>query len=326
MAHINESQVERVAQAMRDLLDAGRGLNFYSFHVGGKEIIADDMYPRINHPAAIDFFFFVCLHQYGFWEGDERGYVRPLTGVLGGNTAKGSELIWKSAMLALRRNPDIFSPSRLAEIDSFTRFSEIFHDDHGPIPFADPDTRVTITQRYATWFLWQNISPSKFVKEANEEDEPLRRFRAWLWEVAGYDKDPLEKKNLLLAMALAERPERFLWVTDPYNWSPIIDYHLMRLSLRLGIVELSADQVEQNKSRAWVDANSECDIREAVYTAVESIINKSGRSMSFIDQTMWMARKYCPEMSVPNCGDCIFNTVCAHRIELFQPVFRTTAY
>ena len=58
----------------------------------------------------------------------------------------------------------------------------------------------------------------------------------------------------------------------------------------------------------------------------EQVIRESGHAMSFIDEKMWSARRYCPEMTMPNCPECVFSEVCKKRTELFQPIFRTTAY
>jgi len=116
-------------------------------------------------------------------------------------------------------------------------------------------------------------------------------------------------------------------VNDPLNWYPIVDYHLMRLALRLGLVDLNDEEIEkENKRRLSVDWKIEFEIRAATWIAISVLISKSNRTMFFVDQVMWNARKYCPEMEAPNCDKCIFTEVCAKRAELFQPVFRTTNY
>ncbi len=127
-------------------------------------------------------------------------------------------------------------------------------------------------------------------------------------------------------MALANRPEKFLNVKDTRNWEPLIDYHLMRLALRSGMVELDIKDINDNRERKWVDMRVEFDIRQTTYSAVLMLIENSGRAMSFVDEKMWMARKYCPEMETPNCARYIFDSVCKKRVELFQPIFRTTNY
>ena len=48
--------------------------------------------------------------------------------------------------------------------------------------------------------------------------------------------------------------------------------------------------------------------------------------MKFVDEKMWRAREYCPEMEKPDCSKCEFGNVCKKRKDLFQPVWRTNNY
>ncbi len=266
------------------------------------------------------------MHDYGFWYGDDKGYLEPLYGIIHGQRVKGSELLWKMCRLALA-NHEGFDPKYLANI-TVKELGRIFSDNNGPVPWPDFETRFRMTRAYGGWFLDEGINPQNIIEAANKTEEPLHYFLTWMRIIPGYNRDLLEKRNLLLAMALANRPEKFLNVKDPQNWRPIVDYHLMRVALRLGLVDLfeqRSAKIITRKGR-WVISGTEREIRYAVFNAVSEIINQSGRPMSFIDEKMWMGRKYCPEMEPPNCIKCIFNGVCKKRIELFQPVFRTTSY
>ncbi len=326
MPRINFEQVDKIADVLKKMPDEDSGLNFYSFRSAGKEIVASNMYPEFNHPEAINFFFFVCLHQYGFWHGDANGYSKPLYGQMNGKQCKGSDLLWKATKKALDKNPLIFNPTNLAKITKEILFSEIFIDDNGPIKFADTEMRWALTHACGRWFLKNYQTPKMLVLEANREMWSLRKFLFILHGVPGYSQDILEKKNMLLAMTLANRPEKFLKATDSFSWKPIVDYHLMRLALRLGLVNLNELERNINIKRKWVTERYEQVIRAVVYRAIELLIDKSEKSMSFIDEKMWGAHRYCPEMEKPDCAKCIFNTNCKKNIELFQPVFRTTAY
>jgi len=322
---IDKRQIRLVAELLKELPEE-EGLNFYSFKKGNEEIIASDMYPELNHPQAINFFFFVVMHDYGFWYGDEKGYHEPLYGIINGKREKGSDLLWKMAVMTLKKNETKFEPINLAEIKP-RELAQIFSDDNGPIVWPDFEKRFQITRAFGKWFIKEKKTPSWIVNEANNATKPLQYFLAWLRKIPGYNRDLAEKKNLLLAMVLANRPEKFLNVKDPENWKPIIDYHLMRVSLRMGLVEfLNKEEKKENKERRWTNYFTEREIRWAVYNAVLELIQKSGRPMSFIDKIMWMGRCYCPEMTAPECAECLFNSVCKKNIEFFQPVFRTTAY
>ncbi|OIP79450.1 MAG: hypothetical protein CO002_02760 [Candidatus Portnoybacteria bacterium CG_4_8_14_3_um_filter_44_10] len=186
--------------------------------------------------------------------------------------------------------------------------------------------RHQLTNSYGQWFLKNGNEPIKIVKQANSLGRSLDFFLWLTREVPGYNRDRFKKKNLLLAMVLSNRPEKFLEVKDPQCWSPIVDYHLMRLALRLGLVDLNKKEQPVNEKKLWVNAKAEYRIRYATYRAVRRLISRSGKQMPFIDEKLWLGRRYCPETEDPQCAQCIFSSVCKKRVELFQPIYRTTAY
>lgn len=324
MVTINKSQIAKVAELLKKLSE-GDGLNFYSFKKGDEEIIASDMYPELKHPQAVNFFFFAVMQDFGFWYGDDKGYFEPLYGKINGKSEKGADLLWKMCVKALYKDEKQYEPNRLIEIKP-AELARIFSDDNGPIPWPDFEKRFQMTRAFGKWFVRERKTPIWIVNEANDSEKPLQCFLTWLRIIPGYNRDLAEKKNLLLAMALANRPEKFLNVKDPENWRPIVDYHLMRVSLRMGLVELNKEEKRENKERKWTDYFTEREIRWAVYNAVLELIAESGRPMSFIDKTMWMGRRYCPEMTAPECTKCLFDSVCKKRVELFQSIIRTAAY
>jgi len=323
---IGKRQIQLVAEVLKKMPESGKGLNFYSFNTNGVETFASELYPPINYPHALNFFFFTVMHDFGFRYGDDKGYLMPLYGTINGKETKGSDLLWKVLTRKLLMETLQFEPAFLADILP-KEFARIFSDDNGPIIWPDFEKRFKMTRAYGRWFMEEKISPSEILILVNQEEEPLKEFLWWTRRIPGYDRDSFfHKKNLLLAMILANRPEKFLKVKDPQNWKPIIDYHLMRLALRLGLVELEKIDQKKNKKREWVNVFIELEIRRAVYEAICELIEKSGRSMSFVDEKMWMGRKYCPEMITPECDKCVFKSVCKKRVALFQPVFRTTSY
>lgn len=326
MTHINWNQVRKVAETIASLPDDFKPLNFYSFSTPDGEVVAKELYPTLNHPAAIDFFFFTSLHNYGFWHGDGSGYTEPLFGKLGGKERKGSDMLWRISMRQLDRDPGWFHPSNLAQISENEMLHSFFVDDSGTIPFADLKERAAVTREYGQWFVERSMTPSGLVDLANEHDTTLASFLVRIGEVRGFDADPLEKRQMLLAMELHNRPEVFLRVTDPENWRPIVDYHVMRVCLRSGMVELDKQEAEVNRGRTWIDAETEDRIRKFCYDVMQSVEDRSSRSHAVIDYAFWSARRFCPEMTDPKCDKCTFSIFCAKRTELFQPILRTTAY
>ncbi len=327
MARINWEQVRRAAEAVAALPDGIKPLNFYSFFTpDGGEIVASDMYPPLDHPAALDFFAFVMLHNYGFWHGDMKGYAGPLVGNLGGKPRKGSDLLWRIGMRKFAEDPDWFLPVRLANISRSTIIDELFRDDDGPIAFRDLPARATATHLFSRWLVERKMTMRKIVRTANAHTRSLDAFLRLMRVIPGFDRDRLEKRQFLLAMALHNRPERFLEVNDPEHWMPVVDYHLMRVCLRTGMVELEGDEPETNRRRAWVEVGTGNAIRGECFAALKKCQDDSGRSHALNDFAFWKARRSCPEMSEPDCSKCHFNGFCARRTDLFQPVYETTDY
>jgi hypothetical protein len=326
LARVNWDQVNEAAKVVAGLPTDIKPLNFYSYPTEIGEVIASDMYPPRNGPHAIDAFFFEALHEHGFWFENMRGYVGPLYGTLKGKPYKGSDLLWRVVMRKYKKDPEWFTPKKLfLETEESLRES-FFVDDNGTIPFPDLDDRIRRTNEYARWFLSRKMTPSEIVTTANSHSKSLMTFLHLMKRVHGYHEDRFEKRQLLLAMALHNRPEQFLEVNDPERWWPIVDYHAMRVCLRSGMVELFPDEVEANQNRAWVTEETERKIRAHCSGALRILQEQSGRTHAVNDHAIWQARSFCPEMSEPKCDMCHFKWFCARRTELFQPIFRTTAY
>ena len=119
---------------------------------------------------------------------------------------------------------------------------------------------------------------------------------------------------------------RALYFTEADKFSPTDDPDVMRVALLLGLIGLSLIEYDQLSKRVWVDEWLENEVRREVYDAMSKVIELSGKPMSEIDFLLWSARRYCPEMTEPDCSKCVFDNICQKRTKLFQPVFRTTNY
>ena len=292
-----------------------------------------DEFPPVGHPAALDYFFSATLQQFGFWETLAGKYHRPLLAPLEGVVRKGSDYLWRAWLRPLAGpawggadDPEFCAPDRQAALTR-EALSEIFRSDDGTTPMPALDLHLDQARSYGQDMQAQALSPQDIVARANGSAAPLRFFLQCLDHIGGYKEDPLRKKSALLALILSQRPERFLQPAAGEALPPIIDYHLMRSCLRVGLVQvLDPDLGRALIERRLVQPGDEWAVRSAAHEAVQRVVSASGKSMGAVDWFFFNARRRCPEMSEPECFRCPVDPVCAHRKELFQPVLRTTYY
>jgi sugar/nucleoside kinase (ribokinase family) len=274
---------------------------------------------------ALEMLAVATLHQYGFWNSDIEGWVEPMYGVAGGRRFKGSDFIWQAFTQAATADPAVLDPSRLASEPML--FDEICTDDSGVCPVPSVETHRDLQQRYGE-ALAESGGIGEILAAANRADRPAAALLERLATLPGYAEDPLAKKANLLAIILANRPERFLDLRDPESITPIVDYHLMRSCLRTGCVEIVDDDLRRRvERRTWVDEAEEEEIRRACFDAIQSLVELSGLTQAAVDGFFFSnARKVCVEEEAPRCDECVAAPVCVQRTDLFQPVIRTTAY
>lgn len=284
------------------------------------------IYPRRGEPGVLDLFFFACAHQFGFWLLADDHWARPMVAPLDGRDLKGSDFLWRACTRALQTHPAAWAPATLATRDA-TALDALFHDGHGRNPLPMWPEHAALIRAYADWFTARDTSPTALVSQANAAAEPLRALLTMLREIPGYAEDPLQKKAMLLAIVLENRPEHFLRVTDPASAVPIIDYHLQRSALRGGLVQVNDPALRAKLvARTLLAPAEEAAIRAATYEVVQQLMTRTGLSAAAIDWFFFQNRTRCPETTAPDCAACPVQAICARETRLFQPVLRTTAY
>jgi hypothetical protein len=282
--------------------------------------------PPVGHPKTLDYFFAATLQQFSFWSVRNERYYRPLIAKIDGVAQKGSDYLWSAFSRRVEGDAEFCSPERQANL-SREELLEVFRADGGEDPMPALDLHLEQARRYGQDMLALRLTPQAVLQEALSSAEPLQAFLDFLDQIGGYKEDPLRKKSSLLALILNDRPEHFLPLRSDEELAPIIDYHLMRSCLRVGLIDV-IDEELKNKllNRQVVSPAEEWAVRYPAYQAIEQVIDLSGKSSSAVDRYFFGARKRCPEMSEPDCGSCQLDPVCAHRKELFQPVLRTSFY
>lgn len=341
---VDHAQVQRIADLIAHLPQV------QAFDFTG------EFFPAVNDPNALDLFFAVTLQQFSFWElnredtkrakpssldlatfAPSRFYAQPMIANLDGRTLKGSDYLFAAYLRAWQRDPSIMSPAAQANLTA-DQLDAILRADDGTNPMPACDLHLQQANAYGRDMQALGYTPRSIVETANRAEEPRTAFLSLLDHIGGYKEDPLRKKAMLLALILEQRPEKFLQRADsprPMGEGlgvrvaepPVIDYHLMRSCLRTGLIEITDDDLRQRViAREVITPADEWAVRYAAYRAIEAVQQQSGRSMGAVDWFFFNARRRCPEMTVPDCAACAVDAVCAHRIDLFQPVLRTTFY
>jgi sugar/nucleoside kinase (ribokinase family) len=314
-AQINAGQVRQIARTIYSLAEVS------PYPTVGPTL------PRAGHPKAADFFFAATLHQFSFWTAKEGRYHLPLIAPIGGVKRKGSDYLWYAITRRLEADAEFCSPKRQADLRR-SELLEVFRSDDGHDPMPALDLHLEQANRYGRDMLTLELTPQALLDKAVASAQPLQTLLEILDHVGGYKEDPLRKKSRLLAMLLNDRPERFLPLREDEQIGPIIDYHIMRLCLRTGLVEvLDGELARKLADRQVISRADEWAVRYPAYLAQEQLITLSDRSLTAVNGFLFStARNRCPEMTQPQCQSCTLDPLCAHRKAYFQPVLRTTFY
>lgn len=309
----DSAQIKRVAELIRTLTDVA------SFPFTGPDL------PAENHPAALDYFFASTLQQFGFWTHVDGRYERPLVAHIDGEERKGAFYFFRAYRRWLNDDPERLTPAAQAKLSKADLLA-VLRDDDGNDPMPSIDLHLSLAHAYGRDMQALRTTPATLLQKVNSSPEPMSALLAELDHVGGYKEDPLRKKAALLAIILQQRPEAFLSRSGG-DAPPIIDYHVMRSCLRIGLIDVvDADLAARLERRTLLSEAEEWAVRSAAFSAVEQLVEHSGKSMGAVDWFLFQARQRCPEMSDPLCSSCSVDPVCAHRKALFQPVRRTSFY
>ncbi len=239
---------------------------------------------------------------------------------------KGSDYLWAAYLRWLRDDPAGLAPTGQARV-SLDEFSTRLADDTGADPLPDPAVAAGLAADYGRTMNALGWSPESVVEAAAASSRPMAALLRLLDHVGGYREDPLRKKSALLGVILRQRPERWLPEVPDDDAPPIVDYHVQRTCLRTGMVEVTdAGLLRRLEDRRALSLCDEQAVRRACFAAVERLVQASGRSMGTVDWFLFGMRRRCPETETPDCARCPAEPACAQRVELFQPVRRTTFY
>ena len=229
--------------------------------------------------------------------------TRTLQGTIDGQWYRGWDYMVRAARRALAVDPEAFTAARLVGIT--TRELQAIFSDAG-----DPETSTLdrLEERVAQWHDAAYVLLAKYdgdvmmlYQAAERRLEGAGGILARLAECHAY-RDPVCKKSFLLTMFLVQSGA---WeVQDLENLRVAIDYHIMRIALRSGIVRVQdpglAARLRERIPVTEVEDNA---IREGVREACHRVVGASRQTVFAVDHILWMmGRNCCFYDHDPICG------------------------
>ena len=160
--------------------------------------------------------------------------------------------------------------------------------------------------------------------------------------------DPLRKKSMVFIMSTLDA--NLLILEDPENMVPVMDYHMQRLLLRTGCVEIIDPELKQTLQTKKLLKSDE-EIRTACVEAVKLLCQFSNRNVLEMDNFLWsLGRSCCRDkilcvdktcsknpctfnlfVDLPEHKSCLFESVCKGKDNeeyrrYWQPQVNTTHY
>jgi hypothetical protein len=262
--------------------------------IGGLEIDIAHLLPRPRDDQerqrlANYWFFLVAICQ----------HTVSLRGTIEGRPLRG----WDYLEAASRRCLDAFTASRCQHLTG-PELQAIFSDDFDPAK----STLDRVEER-----LGQLHQCARFLLQEYDGDA-MNLYRAAAGRVAGEGgllqrlarcppySDPLYKKSFVLLMMASTAG---IWeLKDPEALRIPIDYHIMRIALRSGLVEvrdpgLSLHLKERRPATPQLDQR----VRSCVEEGCDLLVRASGRSIFLVDMLLWhIGRSCCFYEHEPYCG------------------------
>ncbi len=114
--------------------------------------------------------------------------------------------------------------------------------------------------------------------------------------------DPLKKKISFFIKLATD--SRVLQIIDPHNIIPIMDYHMQRVLLRMGCVDMDDKMIKTLQSRQPLFSDEA--IRKGCIDAIRIISEKSGQPILTMNDYFWpLGRSCCNETTLCSAKKCI---------------------
>lgn len=228
----------------------------------------------------------------------------PLLGAVGGKERRGWDFLLARFVEIAAHDRSVLSPGFWRGI-SGKQLSAMFSDPNRGSRLIQTERRAALIHDLASTMAahgWKHLEDvfrlahGRVATGSPNLIDLLSKFEAY--------RDPVHKKAFYL---LALMKNHGIWnYVDPDRLGAPVDYHEIRGHLRLGTVSLVSQQLKTKlRLRQPVDEAEDLAIRQAVFTAIGEISDRSGiREPSRLHYLFWNVFRSCCQRSETHCEAC----------------------
>jgi len=285
-AWVRGQRCEVIGERLRDLAMPRRELGVL---LGGEP----DLSPR----RLIDYYFYLNSLLFDF-----RGFDITLDG----KELHGADVFFALSRLRLAHEPDFFTAARLASVTEEDILSVYSVAEDGQVcVIPRPGERAELLRDSAQRLLDDFGGEAANLLEATGgrlHRDDGRGLIDLLDQYAGYT-DPHFKKGFMLVKTLETLG--LYRVVDRENLFIPVDYHLMRVALRTGMIEVESQVGDQLRARRPASDELDEAIRGVVKSAYKIVEEASGLDIFTMDELFWtLGRSCCHYSRPPRCHAC----------------------
>lgn len=259
--------------------------------------------------------------NFRFWD-HVHGQVIPASGVVAGESYRGSLYMWRRLRCAVDRGELLLDADSLAGLTR-EQFKRAFRDDHGAFPLA-PAAGDRLANLQDLGLRLGKSWDGEFRNVVNATAGSLAEFVRLSAGFRAFD-DPVRKLTMVNAIMLCGSGLAS-FDADPL---PAIDYHLVKQAARQGLISVHGPLARKLVDGAMIDRAESLTLRSATLDALVAVADRARISTAVLDNLYWMNRRVCSE-DAPACrtgeATCPFAAVCAKRVEYGLPLELTRYY
>ena len=251
--------------------------------------------PPLAPRRLVDYYFFLSALLFDF---------RGFDVVVDGRALSGADAFFTLARRKAAREPDFFTAKRLADV-SPAEVDGLFSV--GEVRLRRNDERAAVLRDMAGRLLQEFDGESAVLLAATAgrlRDAAGGGLMDRLELFAGY-ADPHFKKGFVLVKTLEALG--VWWAADREHLFIPVDYHLLRVALRAGMVEVEPALAEALRQRQPASGALDDALRGAVKLAYKQVEAASGLDIFLMDELFWtLGRSCCHYGRPPRCHACDF--------------------